>query len=65
MVVLLQKSKSITIMVYHIDVAGNRRKSKGKEVNKKGYKYRLRVQTDAGKIWNTYTVKGAWNIDTY
>lgn len=37
MVVLLQKSKSITIMVYHIDVAGNRRKSKGKEVNKKGY----------------------------
>ena len=31
----------------------------------KGYKYRLRVQTDVGKIWNTYTVKGAWNIDTY
>lgn len=31
----------------------------------KGYKYRLRVKTDTGNLWNTYTVKGRWNIDTY
>lgn len=31
----------------------------------KGYRYRLKVSTDAGNFWNVYTVKGDWNIDTY
>lgn len=31
----------------------------------KGYRYRVRIKTDTGNIWNTYTVAGAWNIDTY
>ncbi|HAZ91316.1 MAG TPA: hypothetical protein DCX21_05000 [Eubacterium sp.] len=37
----------------------------GNDNTAKGYRYKVRIKTDDGHFWNTYTVKGAWNIDTY
>lgn len=34
-------------------------------ITEKGYMYKLRGQTDSGNFWNTYNVKGAWNIDEW
>ena len=31
----------------------------------KGYKYKLRAQTDSGNFYNRYNVTGGWNIDSY